>query len=287
MSAPSVWLITGASRGLGSEIAKAALKAGHVVVAGRRGSKSTSQTTELESLGAKWINLDMKAGDIETIIGTVEKDYGHIDVLVNNAGYGVGGTAEDLRISIQTIRDVMEVNVMGPIRACRAVIPAMRQQGGGTIVNISSVSGILSFPGVSAYSCTKHALEGFTESLSKEIEPFKIRTILVEPGSMPTGFLDTTLSAVTVPRSEPYRGTIADVVLSAAAGGELVKAHGGSPVLAAARIVEAVDRTGVFADRDIGLRLPLGKETQEIIDWGKDLAKRAEELQDIAVSIAV
>jgi hypothetical protein len=77
------------------------------------------------------------------------------------------------------------------------------------------------------------------------------------------------------------------MVLSAAAGGELVKAHGGSPVLAAARIVEAVDRTGVFADRDIGLRLPLGKETPEIIDWGKDLAKRAEELQDIALSIAV
>ncbi|CAG9939898.1 unnamed protein product [Clonostachys rosea f. rosea IK726] len=285
MSAPSVWLITGASRGLGFEIAKAALKAGHVVVAGRRGYKPTTQITELESLGAKWINLDMKLSNIESIIAGVEKEYGHIDVLVNNAGYGVGGTVEDL--SIQTIREVMEVNVMGPIRACRAIIPVMRQQGGGTIVNISSVSGIISYPGISAYSCTKHALEGFTESLSKEIEPFKIRTILVEPGSMPTGFLDTTLSAVTVPRSEPYRGTIADMVLSAAAGGELVKAHGGSPVLAAARIVEAVDRTGVFADRDIGLRLPLGKETQEIIDWGKDLAKRAEELQDIALSIAV
>ncbi|CAH0054991.1 unnamed protein product [Clonostachys solani] len=287
MSAPSVWLITGASRGLGFETAKAALKAGHIVVAGRRGSKSTTQVTELESAGAKWIELDMMLSDIESIITKVEKEYGHIDVLVNNAGYGVGGTVEDLRTSIQTIREVMEVNVMGPIRACRAVIPIMRQQGGGAIVNISSVSGIISYPGISAYSCTKHALEGFTESLSKEIEPFKIRTLLVEPGSMPTGFLDTALSAVNVPRSEPYLGTIADMVLSAAAGGELVKAHGGSPVLAAARIVEAVDRTGVFADRDIGLRLPLGKETQEIIDWGKDLAKHAEELQEIAVSIAV
>ncbi|VUC26674.1 unnamed protein product [Clonostachys rosea] len=285
MSAPSVWLITGASRGLGFEISKVALKAGHIIVAGRRGSKQTPQIAELESLGAIWIYLDMKSNDVESIISKVAQEHGHIDVLVNNAGYGVGGTAEDLRTSIQSILDVIEVNVMGPIRACRAVIPVMRQQGGGTIVNISSVSGIISFPGVSAYSCTKHALEGFTESLSKEIEPFKIRTILVEPGSMPTDFLDTTQTAVTIPRSEPYRGTIADVVLSAAASGELVKAHGGSPVLAAARIVEAVDRTGVFADRDVGLRLPLGKETQEMINWAKDFAKQAEELQDIALSI--
>jgi NAD(P)-dependent dehydrogenase (short-subunit alcohol dehydrogenase family) len=97
MSAPSVWLITGASRGLGFEIAKAALKAGHVVVAGRRGYKPTTQITELESLGARWINLDMKLSNIESIIAGVEKEYGHIDVLVNNAGYGVGGTVEDLR----------------------------------------------------------------------------------------------------------------------------------------------------------------------------------------------
>lgn len=97
MSAPSVWLITGASRGLGFEIAKAALKASHVVVAGRRGSQPTAQATELERLGGKWIDLDMKTSDIEAIIAGVGKEYGHIDVLVNNAGYGVGGTVEDLR----------------------------------------------------------------------------------------------------------------------------------------------------------------------------------------------
>lgn len=99
MPSPKVWLITGASRGLGFELAKAAAKAGHVVVAGRRSSKPTPQTTDIENLGGTWVEMDMKSKDIESIIATIKDRHGKIDVVINNAGYGLGGTAEDIRLA--------------------------------------------------------------------------------------------------------------------------------------------------------------------------------------------
>ncbi|KAK7224926.1 hypothetical protein V2G26_012929 [Clonostachys chloroleuca] len=283
MPSPKVWLITGASRGLGFELAKAAAKAGHVVVAGRRSSKPTPQTTDIENLGGTWVEMDMKSKDIESIIATIKDRHGKIDVVINNAGYGLGGTAED--ISIEAIRDVFEVNVFGLIRVCRAVVPLMRSQGGGTIVNVSSVDGIISPPGISAYSATKHALEGFTEGFAPEVEPFNIRTLIVEPGTMRTEFVEPTGSAVNVPISEPYKDTLADKILQYVVDDERVQQQGASPQLTAARIVEAVDRTGMFAERDIGLRLPLGKDTQHVLEWGKNLVKEIEGLQDVALSV--
>ncbi|CAH0055468.1 unnamed protein product [Clonostachys solani] len=299
MSSPKVWLITGASRGLGFELAKAAAKAGHVVVAGRRSSKPTPQTAEIENLGGTWVDLDMTSKDIEATIAAVKDRQGKIDVVINNAGYGLGGTAEDIKLaapfvadrpranltSIEAIRDVFEVNVLGPIRVCRAVTPVMRSQGGGTIVNVSSVDGFLSPPGITAYSATKHALEGFTEGFAPEVEPFNIRTLIVDPGTMTTEFVDTAGSGVTVPVSEPYKGTVADKILGYVVDDERVQQQGASPQLSAARIVEAVDRTGMFAERDIGLRLPLGKDTQRILEWGKNLVKEIEGLQDVALSV--
>uniref|UniRef100_A0A8H7K164 Ketoreductase domain-containing protein n=1 Tax=Bionectria ochroleuca TaxID=29856 RepID=A0A8H7K164_BIOOC len=283
MSSPKVWLITGASRGLGFELAKAAAKAGHVVVAGRRSSKPTPQTAEIENLGGTWVELDMTSKDIESTIAAIKDRHGKIDVVINNAGYGLGGTAED--ISIEAIRDVFEVNVFGLIRVCRAVVPLMRSQGGGTIVNVSSVDGIISPPGISAYSATKHALEGFTEGFAPEVEPFNIRTLIVEPGTMTTEFVEPTGSAVNVPISEPYKDTVADKILQYVVDDARVQQQGASPQLTAARIVEAVDRTGMFAEREIGLRLPLGKDTQHVLEWGKNLIKEIEGLQDVALSV--
>ncbi|VUC31522.1 unnamed protein product [Clonostachys rosea] len=283
MSSAKVWLITGASRGLGFELAKAAVKAGHVVVAGRRSSKPSPQTAELEALGGTWVELDMTSKDIESTIAAIKDRQGKIDVVINNAGYGLGGTAED--ISLEGIRDVFEVNVFGPIRVCRALVPLMRGQGGGTIVNVSSVDGIISPPGITAYSSTKHALEGFTEGFAPEVEPFNIRTLIVEPGTMKTEFVEPTGSAVNVPISEPYKGTVADQILQYVVDDGRVQTQGASPQLTAARIVEAIDRTGVFAGRDLGLRLPLGKDTQHVIEWGKNLVKEIEGLQDVALSV--
>ncbi|CAG9984222.1 unnamed protein product [Clonostachys byssicola] len=283
MSSPKVWLITGASRGLGFELAKAAAKVGHVVVAGRRSSKPTPQTAEIENLGGTWVELDMKSKDIESTIAAIKDRHGKIDVVINNAGYGLGGTAED--ISMEEIRDVFEVNVFGLIRVCRAVFPLMRSQGGGTIVNVSSVDGIISPPAISAYSASKHALEGFTEGFAPEVEPFNIRTLIVEPGTMKTEFVDPTGSAVTALISEPYKGTVADQILQYVSDDKRVQEHGASPQLTAARIVEAVDRTGMFAERDLGLRLPLGKDSEHVLEWGKKLVKEFEGLQDVALSV--
>lgn len=126
---------------------------------------------------------------------------------------------------------------------------------------------------------------GFTESLSKEVGCFNIRTLLVDPGSMATDFVDPAGSGVNVLISEPYKDTPADKVLQMVTNAELVKAHGANPQLAAARIIEAVDGTGMLTGRELGLRLPLGRDTQQIIDWGNNLVKEIEGLQDIARSI--
>ncbi|VUC38137.1 unnamed protein product [Clonostachys rosea] len=284
MASPNVWLITGASRGLGFEIAKAALQAGHTVVAGRRNSgQDDPRAAELESLGGHWINLEMTGEHVEERVAEVAAKYGKIDVLVNNAGYGLGGVAED--IGIQLYRDIIEVNVIGVIRACQAVTPIMRSQGHGTIVNIGSLSGIIAEPGVNAYACSKHALEGFTESFSKEVSAFNIRTLLVEPGNIDTDVADVTKTGIEVPRSEPYKGSPADIILNTLTNAELLKSISACPIKTALRIVEAVDKTGMFAGRDVKLRLPLGKEVQDILDWGNELVSSTESFKDIANSV--
>ncbi|CAH0043381.1 unnamed protein product [Clonostachys solani] len=294
MASPSVWLITGASRGLGFEIAKAALQAGHTVVAGRRNSgQDDPRAAELQSLGGHWVNLEMAGEHVEERIAEVAANYGKIDVLVNNAGYGVGGVAEDIgyevlsvrRSSIQLYRDIIEVNVIGVIRACQAVTPIMRSQGQGTIVNIGSLSGIIAEPGVNAYACSKHALEGFTESFSKEVSAFNIRTLLVEPGNIDTDVADVTKTGIEVARSEPYQGSPADVILKTLTNAEFLKSISACPTKTALRIVEAVDKTGMFAGRDVKLRLPLGKEFQDILDWGNELVNTTESLKDVASSV--
>ena len=119
---------------------------------------------------------------VEKILG--EKD--RIDVLVNNAGYGLGGAFEDT--SMEEVRAQYETNVFGLMRTMQAVLPAMRKQRSGTIVNISSGAGRLGYPGASVYVSSKHAIEGLSESIAYELEPFGIRVVLVEPGVVKTNF---------------------------------------------------------------------------------------------------
>ncbi|KAK8034262.1 hypothetical protein PG993_009257 [Apiospora rasikravindrae] len=267
--APKVWLITGASRGLGFELARAALVAGHDVIACRRSDTSKDASArEITQLGGTWVQLDVGSENLEAQLADILQQHGNVDVLVNNAAHGLAGTIEDC--SIEEINRIFRVNTLGPIRTVKAVIPSMRAQGSGAIVNISSSTGISAFPGVGTYAATKQALEGTTEALHAELAPFGIRVLLVEPGAMDTRFTDTSLENGTVeaPFSDCYKGSFAEKV-------------------AALRIVEAVDGTGMLEGKTVGLRLPLGKDTLELLrSKGREYTELGEDLREVAESIA-
>jgi NAD(P)-dependent dehydrogenase (short-subunit alcohol dehydrogenase family) len=178
-----IWLITGASSGFGLEIAKAALKRGDSVAAtGRNTDAIELEAGERVAL----VPLDVTDPDqrTEAIDATIER-FGRIDVLVNNAGRTQVGAVEETTDA--ELRDLFELHFFAPVELTRAVLPHMREEGGGTIVQMSSVGGQVTAAGFSAYCATKFALEGLTETLQEEVAPFGIRTVIVEPGAFRTG----------------------------------------------------------------------------------------------------
>jgi short-subunit dehydrogenase len=149
---------------------------------------------EKENLSIRVIQLDVTDDNsIAKAVQTVLNEAGRIDVLVNNAGYGLMGAFEDL--AIDEIKSQYETNVFGLIRTTQAVLPAMRRQRSGTIVNISSGAGRFGYPAASAYVSTKFAVEGLSESLSFEVEPFGIKVVLIEPGMISTNFFSSVAMA--------------------------------------------------------------------------------------------
>ncbi|SEE70806.1 NADP-dependent 3-hydroxy acid dehydrogenase YdfG [Arthrobacter alpinus] len=197
-----VWFITGAGRGMGTDIAKAALAAGHAVVA-------TGRSTEkvLQALGEKQdllaVKLDVKNPDDATaaIQAAVDR-FGRIDVLVNNAGNFYAGFFEE--ITAEDFRAQIETTLFGPMNVTRAVLPVMRAQRSGLVVTISSTAGITGQEFCSAYAASKFGVEGWAESLAPEIAPFGIRTMLVEPGFFRTELLSPESTRYAAPTIEDY-----------------------------------------------------------------------------------
>lgn len=185
-----VWMITGASRGLGLEIAKAALAAGdQVIAAARDAAKVTAALGEQERLLAVALDVTEPAQSTAAVAAGIAR-FGHIDVLVNNAGYGHFGPFE--QASADDIEAQYRVNVFGAMHVTRAVLPGMRQQKSGRIFNISSVAGLKGGPMASLYCSSKFALEGWSESLAGELQPLGIQVTAVEPGFFRTDFLEPT-----------------------------------------------------------------------------------------------
>ena len=185
-----VWLVTGASRGLGLEISRAALDAGHQVVATARSSEQVLE--KLASYGDRILalNLDVtKPSQAEAVVAEVKARYGRIDVLVNNAGYGQWGCFET--VTDEQVRKQFDVNVFGTMNVTRAVLPIMREHRSGYIFTISSGAGIIGTPGASIYTSSKFAVEGLMEGLSGEVKPFGIKTSLLEPGYFRNDFLES------------------------------------------------------------------------------------------------
>ena len=252
----NICLVTGASSGLGANIALAALKAGHKVVAAARNvSKAKTSYPKIESQGGHWLTLDVTSPDTEKIVSQAVREH-NVNVVVNNAGYALRGVLEDL--SMQQMRDQMETNVFGALAVTKGCIPHFRSNRNGTIVNISSTSGISGNASYSLYAASKFALEGASESLAAELAPFNIRVLIVEPGGFRTNFQ----GAVESPElSEPYRGTVSEEL-----GKRMAGVHGkqaGDPAKAGQAIVEVVTGAGRGKEVEGVLRLPLGKDAVE------------------------
>lgn len=237
-----VWLITGASTGLGRSIAEAAAERGDVVVATARQPDSL---TDFQHARALDVTDDAQ---VQSVIESVIKEHGRIDVLVNNAGHGLIGATEE--VTDDELRALLEVNLLGVLRVTRAALPHLRRQRSGHIVQMSSVGGVVGNAGHSAYAISKFALEGMSEALAGEVADWGIKVTLVEPGPFRTDFAGRSLVA-----TEPidaYVGTTAGRLRQT-----MINQHGrqpNDPAKAALAIMTAVDAS------EPPLRLPLGPE---------------------------
>jgi NAD(P)-dependent dehydrogenase (short-subunit alcohol dehydrogenase family) len=172
--------VTGASSGIGRAAARALSDAGYAVVGT---SRNAANSTPLD--GVTFIDLDVSSDEsVGTAVAQVIERFGRI--LVNNAGIGVSGAAEET--SVDQAQRIFDTNVFGVIRTTRAVLPHMRAHGGGRIVNVSSVLGFVPAPFMAVYAATKHAIEGYSESLDHEVRQYGVRVLLIQPGYTKTGF---------------------------------------------------------------------------------------------------
>ncbi|MGW6730249.1 oxidoreductase [Nocardia sp. NPDC055029] len=254
MSIPQIWLVTGASSGFGRAIAEAAIAAGDTVVAVAR------RTTALDDLVAahpdqlEAIALDVTdTARIDAVVADVVARHGRIDVLVNNAGRTHVGAVEETTDA--ELRGLFDLHVFGPAALTRAVLPHMRAQRSGAIVMMSSVGGQLSFAGFSAYSATKFALEGLSEALAEEVEPFGIKVLIVEPGAFRTGLFGPGAAAFSA-ESDLYADTVGPTRRMVEGGNGT---QPGDPAKAATAI-----RAALAADKP-PLRLPLGADSVDAV----------------------
>jgi len=187
-----VWFVTGANRGLGKEIALAALGNGDRVVACGRKAEAVEKEFAAMGAGERFLALALDVTEQDQSTEAVREavlKFGRIDVLVNNAGYGQLGFFETL--TPEQMERQYATNVFGTFNVTRAVLPQMRAQRSGHILNISSIGGAVGFGGCPAYTSSKFAMEGFSEDLAIELKPFGISVTIVEPGFMKTDFLDS------------------------------------------------------------------------------------------------
>jgi NAD(P)-dependent dehydrogenase (short-subunit alcohol dehydrogenase family) len=228
-----IWFITGAGRGMGVDIAKAALAAGNAVVATGRNPErvSTALGAHADLLAVKLDVTD--PADAEAAVTAAVERFGRIDVLVNNAGNFYAGFFEE--ISPQDFRAQVETTLFGPINVTRAVLPVLRAQRSGLVVAISSTAGIVGQEFCTAYAAAKFGVEGWIESLAPEVAPFGIRTMLVEPGFFRTELLSPESTSYARPSIDDYAERTTQTV---AAWNAMNGQQGGDPAKLAKALVQ-------------------------------------------------
>jgi NAD(P)-dependent dehydrogenase (short-subunit alcohol dehydrogenase family) len=197
-----VWLVTGAGRGMGVDIAQAALEAGHAVVAtGRNPERVSAALGAHDELLTVALDVTDPASAQAAVDAALDR-FGRIDVLVNNAGNFYAGFFEE--ITPEDFRAQVETNLFGPLNVTRAVLPVMRAQRSGLVVTMSSTAGLIGQEFTSAYAASKFAVEGWMESLTPEVAPFGVRTMVVEPGFFRTDLLTPESTSYAEPSIEDY-----------------------------------------------------------------------------------
>ena len=192
------WLITGCSTGIGREIARAALEAGHSVAVTARNVDAVADFVDQFGDRALALPLDVTDRDqITSAVGSVEKTFGGIDVLVNNAGYGYMAAVEEGEDT--EVRKLFDTNYFGVVDTLKAVLPAMRARRSGHVINISSMTGLVANPPNAYYSSTKFALEALTEALAKEVGPLGIKVTAIEPGAFRTDWAARSMQESSTP----------------------------------------------------------------------------------------
>ncbi|WP_456781784.1 oxidoreductase [Bradyrhizobium sp. USDA 3315] len=250
-----VWFITGASRGFGALIAEAALKAGDAVVATARDPATvTARLGQHERLLATRLDVTSEA-EAHAAAGEAVKKFGRIDILINNAGYGLLGAIEEA--SAAETQRLFGTNVFGLLGVSRAVLPHMRRQRSGHVINISSVGGYTGYPGWGVYGATKFAVEGISEALAAEVAPLGIKVTVVEPGFFRTDFLDESSLSRTAQQIEDYHASVGKTRAVAA---DFNHGQRGDPRKLAGAILKLVNA------ETPPLRLPLGSDTVERIE---------------------
>lgn len=230
-----VWFITGISSGLGQALANAAIQRGDFVVGTFRQQPQTDEFNRQAKSNSLAITMDLtRQGEIESAFQIMKKQFGKIDVLVNNAGYGLAGAIEET--TLQEAREIFDVNFFGPLKVCQTFLPMFRAQRRGHIIQISSHGGFKAFAGFGLYNASKFALEGMSEALVQEVLPLGINLTIVEPGPFRTRFAGSSFQYA--------QHTIEDYRDTAGAFREKIKLvdgkQEGDPAKAASAIVKLV-----------------------------------------------
>ncbi len=236
MSEKKVWFITGCSTGFGRELAKQLLENGHSVAVTAREIEKVQDLVEINKDNALALALDVTdKTQVAEAVAAAENFFGQIDVLVNNAGIGYFGAIEES--DEREVRRMFEINFWGLSEMTRAVLPKMREEKSGFIVNISSIGGSVAFPSVGYYNATKYAVNGFSEALQKEVAPLGIKVIIVQPSGFRTDWAGRSANDATV--------KIEDYAETSGANQSSIRGYSGSqpgdPVRAAKAIIEAVE----------------------------------------------
>ncbi|MBJ6145486.1 SDR family oxidoreductase [Hymenobacter sp. BT559] len=249
MSTPKTWFVTGASQGLGLALVKRLLREGHQVAATSRNKETLAQAVGNTSAAFLPLQADLGSdASVQAAIAQTISTFGRLDVVVNNAGYGIGGSIEELTDA--ETRQAFDVNVFGTLNVCRQALPHLRQQGAGHIINISSIAALAGATGWAVYSATKAAVSAFTEILAQDVASFGIKATVVEPGGFRTNFL--TAESLALPQ-QPI-AAYEDVRASHARYLQLNGSQGGDPEKAAAALIE------IAAEANPPLHLLLGQD---------------------------
>jgi NAD(P)-dependent dehydrogenase (short-subunit alcohol dehydrogenase family) len=260
-----VAVVTGSSTGIGYEISLILARNGFLTYATMRNlnkSENIKSVATRENLPIQIARLDVTDGvSVTNAIQAISSEAGRIDVIVNNAGYGLNGAFEDL--ALDEIKAQYDTNVFGLIRTTQAVLPIMRRQRSGTIVNISSGAGRFGFPGGSAYVSTKFAVEGLSESMSYELEQFGIRVVIVEPGVIRTNFGD---GLVIAKKSQDPNSPYSQMMQKVATSFEEMMKNASSPDLVAQVVLNAI------RDENPSLRYLAGNDVEKWLGGKKKTA---------------